>query len=167
MNDNIFTPQQEARRFSLAYTIVLENRTPQLTPIPNEEMLGLNAHFSKPLAWMEVGKYMEMSPNNAIGKAQNRHYRLMSYTPRRIKELICLLISDSSTITPIFQVFMDSAAAFRSSIRLRQTTLGGLSYICSTSFDDRLQAAIWLVSAKRLYNFSAQIPRRSSHFGYG
>lgn len=43
-------------------------------------MLGLNAHFSKPLAWMEAGKYMEMFPNNAIGKVKNRHYRLMSYT---------------------------------------------------------------------------------------
>lgn len=73
VDTNMFAPQNNARCFSLTDTIVLENRTPRLIPILNEELLGLNARFSKPFAWMETRKHMDISPNNATGKAQGFH----------------------------------------------------------------------------------------------
>ena len=71
----MFTPQLNARLSVSTDTMHLENRTPQLTPIPNEELLGLHARFSKSLAWMDTGKYMDMSRDD--GKGQVYYLRLV------------------------------------------------------------------------------------------
>lgn len=59
-------------RLSLStYTMHLENRTHQLRPIPNEQLLGLHARFSKSLAWMDAEKYIDMSRDDASGKGHD------------------------------------------------------------------------------------------------
>ena len=75
VDTNMFTPQLNARLSLSTDTMHLENRTPQLTPIPNEELLGLHARFSKSLAWMDTGKYMDMSRDD--GKGQVYYLRLV------------------------------------------------------------------------------------------
>ena len=52
-------------------TMHLENRTRQLTSLPNEQLLGIHARFSKSLAWMDAKKYIEMPRDDASSKGQN------------------------------------------------------------------------------------------------
>ncbi|KAF3480716.1 uncharacterized protein GIQ15_06063 [Arthroderma uncinatum] len=58
---NIYKPLHCPRLSMPTETIHIENRTPQSTPILNEELLAIHAGFSSPLAWIEVSKYMDVS----------------------------------------------------------------------------------------------------------
>lgn len=49
----------------------LENMTPQVTPIPSEELLGVHGRLSTSLAWMDVKEYMDMSSQHATGKTED------------------------------------------------------------------------------------------------
>ncbi|QKX64195.1 uncharacterized protein TRUGW13939_11368 [Talaromyces rugulosus] len=53
-------------------TMIVENRTPELTPILNADLLDFHAHFSKPLAWIEIRKRINTSPST-IGLAAKYH----------------------------------------------------------------------------------------------
>ncbi|KAG5301481.1 hypothetical protein I7I48_01502 [Histoplasma ohiense] len=52
VGSNTFTRGPNVLRSLSTDTMVLENRTPQLTPILDEELFGFHARFSKVLAWM-------------------------------------------------------------------------------------------------------------------
>ncbi|KNG91455.1 hypothetical protein ANOM_000047 [Aspergillus nomiae NRRL 13137] len=65
INANWFKPQHCGRLSLPTDKIHLENRSPQLTPILNEELIGIHTRFSTSLAWMEAQKYMNMSLDDA------------------------------------------------------------------------------------------------------
>lgn len=71
VDPNKFIPDTNPRFFLPKRTIVLENRTPQLTPILNEELIGLHARFSKSLAWMETKVHMNVSSKNITSKVED------------------------------------------------------------------------------------------------
>lgn len=77
VDTNNFKPQLDACLSLPTDTMHLENRTPELTPIPNEELLGIHARFSKSLAWMDTGEYMDTSHDAAIGKDQDYYLQLV------------------------------------------------------------------------------------------
>ncbi|KAE8309635.1 kinase-like domain-containing protein [Aspergillus transmontanensis] len=62
---NMFSPRSCMDRSFLEDTMTLENHTSQLTPMLNEELLGLHARFSKSLAWMETEKQMNVTLGGA------------------------------------------------------------------------------------------------------
>ncbi|EEH04116.1 conserved hypothetical protein [Histoplasma capsulatum G186AR] len=66
VGSNTFTRGPNVLRSLSTDTMVLENRTPQLTPILDEELFGFHARFSKVLAWMDAKEHMNTSPG-AIG----------------------------------------------------------------------------------------------------
>ncbi|KAB8264687.1 kinase-like protein [Aspergillus pseudonomiae] len=70
INTNWFKPQHCGRLSLLTNKIHLENRSPQLTPILNEELIGIHTRFSNSLAWMEAEKYMNTSLEDAKSKAE-------------------------------------------------------------------------------------------------
>ncbi|PGG99930.1 hypothetical protein AJ79_08367 [Helicocarpus griseus UAMH5409] len=53
--------QTEGYKYFSSSRLVLENRTPELTPTLNEKWLEIHARFSKSLAWMEVQKHIDTS----------------------------------------------------------------------------------------------------------
>lgn len=150
----MLTAQLNARLSLSTDTMHLENRTPQITPIPNEELLGLHARFSKSLAWMDTGKYMGMSRDDAIGKGQDYYLRLVFNVVYR-KRIISLFVA--VTAFPTFPTALGSITVVRSSVRLRWATLDWFLYIWSFAFDDRLQTTVWLVFAKRISSFGTGI----------
>ncbi|KAK2871593.1 hypothetical protein FQN49_003025 [Arthroderma sp. PD_2] len=65
---NNYKPPHCGRLFLPSETVHIENRTPQSTPILNEELLAVHAQFSKSLAWMGVQDYMDVSLNDTSRK---------------------------------------------------------------------------------------------------
>lgn len=76
MGSNTFTRGPNVLRSLSTDTMVLENRTPQLTPILDEELFGFHARFSKVLAWMDAKEHMNTSPG-AIGRTHDHSHRIM------------------------------------------------------------------------------------------
>ncbi|PWY80248.1 kinase-like protein [Aspergillus sclerotioniger CBS 115572] len=107
---NFFKPQNPACFPLLKRETLVENRTPQLTLIPNEQLLGIHARFSKPLAWIETKKYMDSSLHGARNKPPGRYHRLIQH----ILERNCFL---PSLVSPFFPLFQKCWKTLPSSIR--------------------------------------------------
>ncbi|EER42191.1 predicted protein [Histoplasma capsulatum H143] len=75
VGSHTFTRGPNVLRSLSTDTMVLENRTPQLTPILDEELFGFHARFSKVLAWMDAKEHMNTSPG-AIGRTHDHSHRI-------------------------------------------------------------------------------------------
>ncbi|KAL3468864.1 kinase-like protein [Aspergillus californicus] len=127
IDTNMSTPQPNARLSFSTDTMRLEKRTPELTPIPNEKLLGLHARFSKSLAWVDTGKYMDMSRNGAIGKGQVVYTGKESFLP--------------SLTSPLFRLFRQLWVVLPSFVRA--SVYDGLLRIGSCIYGHSLSITVY------------------------
>lgn len=64
-------------------SIRFESRNPEQAPILNEELLGIHARFSQPLAWIQATKYLNTDFDGNTGKTHVLIYRLVLTSHRK------------------------------------------------------------------------------------
>ncbi|KAE8147929.1 hypothetical protein BDV25DRAFT_131670 [Aspergillus avenaceus] len=69
---NLFRPQCDPWLYTMTDEVLLDNKTPELTPIISEELLHIHARFSKSLAWMDAKQYMDTSVDNGTERRSSR-----------------------------------------------------------------------------------------------